>query len=80
MIFFNSFSAFILKMDFQKLKNLQGKVHFIGLGGIGMSALALILREFNIAVQGSDLSENYLKKITQKKHSIFLFIADIITI
>ncbi len=46
-------------MNFQDIKN-QSKIHFIGLGGIGMSALALILREFNIPVQGSDLSENYL--------------------
>jgi UDP-N-acetylmuramate--alanine ligase len=49
-------------MNFQDLKQ-QSKVHFIGLGGIGMSALAFILRELNVAVQGSDLSENYL---TQK--------------
>lgn len=48
-----------LKMNFQDIKK-QNKIHFIGLGGIGMSALALILREFNIAVQGSDLTENYL--------------------
>ena len=41
----------------------QKKVHFIGLGGIGMSALAFILRKWNVAVQGSDLRENYL---TQK--------------
>ena len=41
----------------------QKKVHFIGLGGIGMSALAFILRKWNIPVQGSDLRENYL---TQK--------------
>jgi UDP-N-acetylmuramate--alanine ligase len=46
-------------MNFQQLKQ-QSKIHFIGIGGIGMSALALILHEFNIAVQGSDLSENYL--------------------
>ncbi len=46
-------------MNFQDIKK-QNKIHFIGLGGIGMSALALILREFNIPVQGSDLSENYL--------------------
>jgi UDP-N-acetylmuramate--alanine ligase len=53
-------------MNFQDLKNQQ-KVHFIGLGGIGMSALALVLREFDIAVQGSDLSENYLTdKIREK--------------
>ena len=41
----------------------QKKVHFIGLGGIGMSALAFILRKWNVPVQGSDLRENYL---TQK--------------
>jgi UDP-N-acetylmuramate--alanine ligase len=46
-------------MNFQDLKK-QNKVHFIGLGGIGMSALAFILRKWDIAVQGSDLSENYL--------------------
>jgi UDP-N-acetylmuramate--alanine ligase len=46
-------------MDFNDIKK-QKKIHFIGLGGIGMSALAFILREFNITVQGSDLAENYL--------------------
>ncbi len=59
-------------MNFQDIKN-QKKVHFIGLGGIGMSALALILREFNIAVQGSDLSENYLtQKLRDKNITYFL--------
>ncbi len=53
-------------MNFQDIKQ-QKKVHFIGLGGIGMSALALILREFNIAVQGSDLSKNYLTEKLEKK-------------
>jgi UDP-N-acetylmuramate--alanine ligase len=38
----------------------QKKIHFIGLGGIGMSALAFILREWKVPVQGSDLAENYL--------------------
>lgn len=46
-------------MNIQELKQ-QSKVHFIGLGGIGMSALAFILREWKIPVSGSDLSENYL--------------------
>ncbi len=51
-------------MTFENLKTqIQGKVHFIGVGGIGMSALAMILREVDIPVQGSDLSENYM---TQK--------------
>lgn len=46
-------------MNFQEIKK-QSKVHFIGLGGIGMSALAFVLRELNVPVQGSDLAENYL--------------------
>lgn len=36
------------------------KVHFIGLGGIGMSALARILLQQGKAVQGSDLSQSEL--------------------
>jgi UDP-N-acetylmuramate--alanine ligase len=52
-------------MNFQELQQ-QSKVHFIGLGGIGMSALAMILREFKIKVQGSDLSENYLTEKLRK--------------
>jgi len=46
-------------MNLQDIKN-QSKIHFIGLGGIGMSALAFILREWKVPVQGSDLAENYL--------------------
>lgn len=46
-------------MNFGDIK-AQKKVHFIGIGGIGMSALAFILRKFNVPVQGSDLAENYL--------------------
>ena len=45
--------------DINELKK-QRKIHFIGIGGIGMSALAFILRNWNISVQGSDLKENYL--------------------
>ncbi len=59
-------------MDFQELKK-QSKVHFIGLGGIGMSALAFILREWKIPVQGSDLSENYLTpKLREKGATYFI--------
>lgn len=48
-------------MTFENLKaKMNGTVHFIGLGGIGMSALALILNKINVKVQGSDMSENYL--------------------
>ncbi len=59
-------------MNFQELKQ-QRKIHFIGLGGIGMSALAFILREWNIPVQGSDLSENYLTpKLREKGVTYFV--------
>ncbi|MBU6140818.1 MAG: UDP-N-acetylmuramate--L-alanine ligase [Proteobacteria bacterium] len=59
-------------MNIQELKQ-QRKVHFIGLGGIGMSALAFILREWKIPVQGSDLSENYLTpKLREKGVSYFV--------
>lgn len=53
-------------MNFFQLKQ-QRKVHFIGLGGIGMSALAFILREWKIPVQGSDLAENYLTPKLREK-------------
>ncbi|MES2676805.1 MAG: UDP-N-acetylmuramate--L-alanine ligase [Pseudomonadota bacterium] len=35
-----------------------GKIHFIGIGGIGMSAIALILHKIGCQIQGSDLSQN----------------------
>ncbi len=43
-----------LNLEFLKNK----KVHFIGIGGISMSSLALILKNQNIEVQGSDESLN----------------------
>lgn len=50
------------------LKALKNKrVHFIGIGGISMSALAQILKSNKIYVQGSDLSENDEVKILKKK-------------
>ncbi|HEX2117247.1 MAG TPA: UDP-N-acetylmuramate--L-alanine ligase [Alphaproteobacteria bacterium] len=35
-----------------------GTIHFVGIGGIGMSGIAEILNNLGYAVQGSDLSEN----------------------
>ena len=34
------------------------RVHFIGIGGIGMSGIAEVLHNLGYAVQGSDLSES----------------------
>ena len=35
-----------------------GPIHFVGIGGIGMSGIAEVLHELGYQVQGSDLSEN----------------------
>ncbi len=34
------------------------KIHFIGIGGIGVSALAKLVSEFGVEVSGSDMTEN----------------------
>ncbi len=35
-----------------------GKIHFIGIGGIGMSGIAEVLHELGYKITGSDISEN----------------------
>ena len=35
-----------------------GPLHFVGIGGIGMSGIAEVLHELGYQVQGSDISEN----------------------
>ena len=47
--------------------------HFIGIGGIGMSALAHLLRQKNIKVKGSDITNSFLiEKLRQKGVEIYL--------
>ena len=36
----------------------QEVIHFIGIGGIGMSGLAQIMKTMGFRVQGSDINEN----------------------
>ena len=33
-------------------------IHFIGIGGIGMSGLALVMKNMGFKVQGSDITQN----------------------
>lgn len=42
----------------EALKQIDRQVHFIGIGGIGMSGIALLLLRRGIKVSGSDLKEN----------------------
>lgn len=46
--------------------------HFIGIGGIGMSALAYVLNERRLPVSGSDLSLNHITQRLQE-HGVHIF-------
>jgi len=42
-----------------KLPGNVGPIHFIGIGGIGMSGIAEVMATLDYKVQGSDLTDNY---------------------
>jgi UDP-N-acetylmuramate--alanine ligase len=44
------------------LRNIAKHIHFVGIGGIGMSGLARILLGFNVKVSGSDVMESKMVK------------------
>jgi UDP-N-acetylmuramate--alanine ligase len=49
-----------------------GTLHFVGIGGIGMSGIAEVLHNLGYAVQGSDIADNYnvqrLRKLGMTVH------------
>ena len=48
-----------------------GPIHFIGIGGIGMSGIAEVLINLGYAVQGSDATENAnVKRLREKGATI----------
>ena len=47
------------------------RIHFVGIGGIGMSALAEILYQKGFNISGSDVTENLLKQRLKKKIKFF---------
>ena len=48
-------------------------IHFIGIGGIGMSGLSIIMKEKGFKVQGSDISNNKnIERLKKEKINIFL--------
>ena len=57
-----------------KIKLAQKEVvHFIGIGGIGMSGLSLIMKGKGFKVQGSDISNNKnIDRLRKEKIKIFL--------
>ena len=48
-------------------------IHFVGIGGIGMSGLSLIMKGKGFKVQGSDISTNKnIERLKKEKIKIFL--------
>ena len=48
-------------------------IHFVGIGGIGMSGLALIMNGLGYKVQGSDIADNRnIERLKEKKIKVFL--------
>ena len=48
-------------------------IHFVGIGGIGMSGLSLIMRGMGFNVQGSDISNNKnTERLKKEKVKVFL--------
>jgi UDP-N-acetylmuramate--alanine ligase len=43
-----------------------GLIHFVGIGGIGMSGIAEVMHRLGYKVQGSDVSESYVVEKLRK--------------
>ena len=56
-----------------KLPRELGPIHFVGIGGIGMSGIAEVLINLGYEVQGSDASENAnVKRLRDKGAKVFI--------
>ncbi|MGL4729141.1 MAG: UDP-N-acetylmuramate--L-alanine ligase, partial [Bosea sp. (in: a-proteobacteria)] len=56
-----------------KLPPKLGPIHFVGIGGIGMSGIAEVLHNLGYTVQGSDASDNYnVKRLKEKGIKTFI--------
>lgn len=44
------------------------RVHFIGIGGVGMSGIALVLHEHGVSVTGSDLKESKYVRVLKRNN------------
>src|SRR3954471_17880946 len=56
-----------------KLPPKLGPIHFIGIGGIGMSGIAEVMHNLGYTVQGSDAADNYnVKRLADKGMKTFI--------
>ena len=44
-----------------------GTIHFVGIGGIGMSGIAEVMHQLGYKVQGSDIAEGYVVENLRKE-------------
>jgi UDP-N-acetylmuramate--alanine ligase len=44
-----------------------GVIHFVGIGGIGMSGIAEVMHNLGYSVQGSDIAESYVVEGLRKR-------------
>ncbi len=59
-------------MKLKKLKLSHPHIHFIGIGGIGMSAIAMILAKNGYSVSGSDIRNSHiLKELAKNNINVF---------
>ena len=56
-----------------KLPREIGPIHFVGIGGIGMSGLAEVLLELGYRVSGSDLKSSAITERLAAKHRLYGF-------
>src|SRR5213082_3545851 len=64
-----------------KLPTELGPVHFIGIGGIGMSGIAEVLLNLGYKVQGSDASENAnAKRLRERGAMVFVGHAAVVVV
>ncbi|BFD45909.1 MAG: UDP-N-acetylmuramate--L-alanine ligase [Rickettsia endosymbiont of Sergentomyia squamirostris] len=60
-------------LELKKINGTLDTIHFIGIGGIGMSGIAEILHNLGYKVQGSDVAENYnTKRLESNGVKVFL--------
>ncbi|UCM92172.1 UDP-N-acetylmuramate--L-alanine ligase [Candidatus Tisiphia endosymbiont of Melanophora roralis] len=60
-------------LELKKINGTLDTMHFIGIGGIGMSGIAEILHNLGYKVQGSDIVENYnTKRLETNGIKVFL--------
>src|SRR6201999_4671614 len=66
-------TAIPLRETRMRLPREIGPIHFIGIGGIGMSGIAEVLNNLGYTVQGSDAAENAnVARLREKGVTVFV--------